>query len=156
MTGIMHRLKHAFAVDPTGPAEPTPAQQPCVDWVCIQIARRRLTTPGLLFLEMSRPLNYLGSQVLHFMRPGIWALASSQTYEGYIEFSHYLEHRGSMEYLARRIEHFEDEFTRLEKSGGDLRQFIREHLETVHADAVAAKQVETEAQAARNANQEEV
>lgn len=64
----MSWLKHAFAVDPPGPAEPTPAQRAAVDRVCFEITKRHLSTPALLFLETFRPLNYLGSQVLHINR----------------------------------------------------------------------------------------
>ncbi len=58
------KLRHAFAVDPPGPAEPTPGQQQIVDAFCRWVARRHLTTPGLIVLEMSRPLNWLSAQVM--------------------------------------------------------------------------------------------
>ena len=106
------RLRRAFAVDPPGPAEPTPQQQAAVDWVCRQIAKRHLTTPGLLALEMSRPLNYVGAQMLHVMQPAVWALASQQSYESYVHFSQFLEKRGSLEYMMRRIEALEQEYER--------------------------------------------
>ncbi len=124
-------FRHAFAVDPPGPAEPTPLQQPAVDWLCIQIAKRHLTTPGLIFLEMSRPLNYIGAQAMHVFQPGVWALASQTSYEGYIHFSKFLEHRGSTEYIARRVEHFESEFTRLQDEKEPVGPFIAEHLKQV-------------------------
>ena len=62
--------RHAFAVDPPGPAEPTVFQRPAVDWVCTQIAKRHLSTPGLIFLEMTRPLNWLSAQAMHYSKPG--------------------------------------------------------------------------------------
>lgn len=122
-------FKDAFAVDKPGPAEPTPLQQPAADWVCVQIAKRRLSTPSLIFLEMSRPLNFLGAQTMHFFRPGFWALASQTSYEGYVAFSEFLEHRGSIEYLSRRVEHFESQFTRLEKEGKPIGEFIKSHFD---------------------------
>lgn len=121
-------LKHAFAVDPPGPAQPSPRQQLAVDWVCVQIAKRHLTTPGLVFLEMSRPLNWIGAQTMHFFQPGVWALAAEPTYESYKHFSAYLEQRGSMEYLAGRVEHFEQEFTHVEKTGGSVGEYIEKHF----------------------------
>lgn len=131
----MKWLRYAFAVDKPGPADPTPLQQPAVDWACIQIAKRRLTTPGLIFLEMSRPLNFLGAQAMHFLRPGFWAIASQTSHEGYVQFSEFLEHRGSMEYLARRVEFFESEFTRLQEEGEPVGAFIRDHLKMVRREA---------------------
>ena len=103
-------LRHAFAVDPPGPATPTPEQQPAVDWLCRQVAKRHLTTPGLIALEMSRPLNFVFAQGMQFFSPGIWALVGQQSYEHYQHFAVFMEHRGAMEYLERRIEHFEAQF----------------------------------------------
>ena len=133
------RLKHAFAVDPPGAAEPTVEQQPAVDWVCMQVAKRRLTTPGLIFLEMSRPLNWIGAQAMHFCQPGVWALAAQRTYDGYVHFSQFLERRGSMEYLVKRIEHFEEQFTRIEKQGGRPGRYIQEHFEKLRHEAETSK-----------------
>jgi hypothetical protein len=110
MGALRSKLRHAFAVDPPGPAEPTAQQQVPVDWLCRQIAMRHLTTPALVFLEMSRPLNYLSSQIGHFIAPSVWAIARRMTYENYCHFVTFLEQRGSIEYLARRVEHFEQEF----------------------------------------------
>jgi hypothetical protein len=107
---VRDRVRHAFAVDPPGPAKPTPDQQPAVDWVCEQVARRHLTMPGLVALEMSRPLNFVFSQAMHFFSPGAWALLRQRNYEQYEHFAAFMEHRGAMEYLERRIEHFEARF----------------------------------------------
>ncbi len=104
------RLRHAFAVDPPGPAEPTEKQQPAVDWLCMQVAKRHLTTPGLIALEMSRPLNWVFSQGMHMFSPGAWAVFGQQNYEHYQQFASFLERRGAMEYLERRIEQFEQEY----------------------------------------------
>lgn len=104
------RLKNAFAVDPPGATEPTPEQQPAIDWLCKQIAKRRLTTPGLIALEMCRPLNYVGAQAMHVFQPFAWALATEKGHENYVHLSQFLEKRGSMEYMMRRIEHFEAEY----------------------------------------------
>ena len=112
-------IRRAFAVDPPGSAEPTPEQQPAVDWFCKQVAKRRLTTPGLIALEMSRPLNFIGAQAMHFFAPGVWALLRQQSYEHYIHFSAFLEKRGSVDYLVHRIEHFEALYERRDRGGED-------------------------------------
>ena len=105
----MRWLKHAFAVDPPGPVEPTPEQQAAVDALCRQIVKRHLTTPSLVFLEMSRPLNYVGSQVLHFFAP---ILSIITRRGGHRHFAAFLEHRGAIDYLCRRIEELEAQATR--------------------------------------------
>ncbi len=110
MGSLRSKLKHAFAVDAPGAVEPTEAQRPAVEWVCMQVAKRNMTLPGLIVLEMTRPLNYLGAQVMHFSRPGVWAIAPSRLYSGYKNFAEFLEHRGSIEYMCRRIEELEAEY----------------------------------------------
>ena len=109
MSAWREKLRHAFAVDPPGPAEPAPQEQEAVERFCRWVARRHLSTPGVVLLEMSRPLNYFASQALQFFAPGMWALARQQTYERYGHFAAFLERRGSVEYLAHRIEQIEQE-----------------------------------------------
>ena len=104
-------LKHAFAIDPPGPAEPTPRQAEVVDRVCREVVRRRLTTPALLMLEMSRPLNFITAQAIHFFDPVVRAITDAN---GPREFAAFLEHRGSIDYFVRRIEEMEAEAMRRE------------------------------------------
>jgi hypothetical protein len=115
-------LRHAFAVDAPGPAEPSAEEQPVVDWLCATIARKRMAVPGLMLAEMMRPLSYLGAQAMHVTAPAVWALASRQTYAGYEHFARFLERRGSIEYIARRIEHFEAELARARRARCDATQ----------------------------------
>ena len=102
----MKWLRHAFAVDAPGPAEPTDAQRAIVERVCVQIVKRHLTTPAIAFLEMSRPLNFIGAQTMHFFHPFVAAVAST---EGYRRFAEFLEQRGSIDFICRRIEALEAE-----------------------------------------------
>ncbi len=97
-------IKNAFAVDPPGPAIPTEPQRKVVDRVCLEIVRRHMSTPGLIFLETFRPLSYVGSQVLHFFQPIVSAVLRG---EGYQHFTDFLEQRGSIDYLCERIEKLE-------------------------------------------------
>lgn len=115
----MRWLKHAFAVEPPGPAEPTPSQQPSVDWLCSMAARRRLTTPAWMALHICRPLNWVGSMSMHFMTPAVWAVAPEKLFCNYRAFAGYLENRGSIDYMIRRVEHFEARYRLLEKQAND-------------------------------------
>ena len=110
MGSLRSKLKHAFAVDVPGAVEPTDAQRPAVEWVCAQVAKRHLTLPGLIALEMMRPLNWIGAQVMHMTSPGVWAIAPKHLYGGYKNFAEFLEKRGSVEYMCRRIEELEAEY----------------------------------------------
>jgi hypothetical protein len=100
----MKWLRHAFAVDAPGPAEPSEAQRAVVEGVCVQIVKRHLSTPAIAFLEMSRPMNFVGAQTMHFFQPFVAALANVEEYRHFAEF---LEQRGSIGYICRRIEALE-------------------------------------------------
>jgi len=94
-------LKHAFAVDAAAPAAPNDAQRDLVERLCAEIARRRLTTPALLMLEMSRPLNYVSAQMLHFFQPFAAIVTDAA---GYQQFAEFLEQRGSIDYICLRLQ----------------------------------------------------
>jgi hypothetical protein len=100
----MEWLRHAFAVDPTGPATPTDAQREVIDRLCREVVRRRLTTPALLALEMSRPLTYVSAQVLHFFQPFLTVIADAAAYDA---FTRFVEQRGSVDYLIERLDALE-------------------------------------------------
>ncbi len=97
----MQWLKHAFAVDPPGPAEPTDEQRLAIDRVVEEVVRRGLATPTLIALEMGRPLNFLGSQALHFFSPFLSVFANTS---GYRHFAKFLELRGSIPFICDAIE----------------------------------------------------
>ena len=109
----MKWLKHAFAVEPDGPAEPTEAQRAVVQRVCRAIVRRRMTTPVLMFLETTRPLNYLTAQTMHFFAPVVTAVVDR---EGYRHLAAFLERRGSVDYLCRQLEALEAEEDEADRS----------------------------------------
>ena len=105
----MSWLGHAFAVERPGPAQPTEAQRPVVDRVCLEIVRRRLTTPALILLETSRPLNYLGAQAMHFLEPIVSAILDG---DGYRRFTEFIERRGSVDYFCDRLQEMETQASR--------------------------------------------
>ena len=100
----MKWLKHAFATDPPGPAQPTDAQRLVVDRLCREVVRRRMSTPALMVLEMSRPLNYVSAQLLHFFQPFFTVLTDAAAYD---QFTSFLEQRGSFDYISGRLEALE-------------------------------------------------
>jgi len=97
-------MRHAFAVDPPGPAEPTAEQREVVERVCRWLAAREMETPALLLLDMSRPLNAVAAAGLTAFNPAVWALGGDATAEQCRHFAEYLERRGSIEWMAARIE----------------------------------------------------
>ena len=114
MGSLKAKLRHAFAVDPPGKAEPTPQQQVPVDWLCKLASRKHLTTPALVTLEMCRPLNWMFAQVMHIFQPAVWAITPQKLFASYKSFAGFLENRGSIEYMLHRVEHWEEHFQALE------------------------------------------
>lgn len=55
-------------------------------------------------IEMSRPLNYLSAQVLTFFQPFVTMVGDAAAYQ---HFTAFLEQRGSLDYIAARIEALE-------------------------------------------------
>jgi hypothetical protein len=65
--GLQGRLKHAFATDP---GEPLTAEDiALLERAADTIATRGMATPAIMFLESLGPMNFLGSQALHFFTP---------------------------------------------------------------------------------------
>ena len=98
--------RHAFAVDPTGPTEPTSAEREVVDRLLKEIVRRRMTTPALIFFESAPSMNYIASQTMVFLAPFARVLTTTG---GYDRFTEFLERRGSVEYMILRLETLEME-----------------------------------------------
>lgn len=66
--GLKASLRHAFALQPEG--QPLTAEdQALLDKVASAIVQRRMAGPAILFLESAGPMNFLGSQALHFLTP---------------------------------------------------------------------------------------
>jgi hypothetical protein len=65
---VTTRLRHAFAIAPEG--QPLTAEDlALLERVADQVVRRGMATPAALFLESMGPMNFLGSQALHFLTP---------------------------------------------------------------------------------------
>ncbi|MEW4489019.1 hypothetical protein AB1L42_13115 [Thalassoglobus sp. JC818] len=101
-------LQHAFAM-PTESAKPTDRQLQIVEKLAREVARRELTTPAIAFLEMSRPLNYLGSQALHFFQPIATAVLNPQDYS---EFAEFLGRRDSIDWMIEKVNESEADFAK--------------------------------------------
>ncbi|QDT43989.1 hypothetical protein Pan241w_40930 [Gimesia alba] len=98
---IKQWLAHAFAVERPEDFAPTAEQQQIADRICREIIRRDMVTLAILSLETCRPLNYIGSQAIHFFAPFLSFLVDPQAQKIFAEF---LEKRGSIEWLCQRLE----------------------------------------------------
>jgi hypothetical protein len=102
-------LRHAFAVEPSGPAEPTPDERAALDPLLAEIRRRGLVAPAVIFLESCAPLNTVGAQALHFMQPFATAVLDPVRYA---TLSRYLERRGSIEWVVRELQRSREEVSK--------------------------------------------
>jgi hypothetical protein len=78
-----------------------------------KIVDLRMGVPAIFFLEMHKPLNFLGSQVMAFLDPIVTTFFSVNEYK---QIQQILEKRDSIEYFIREIENQESEFLAQEKA----------------------------------------
>jgi hypothetical protein len=72
-----------------------------IEWVAKQVVKRGLSTPAIVFVEMSRPVSFLGSQAVHFFAPFINVAINSQLSS---EIATVMEDRKNIDRLVDRIE----------------------------------------------------
>ena len=85
---------------------PQDEQRELLEKIAMQVVKRRLTAPAILFLEMCKPLNFLGSQVLIALNPFVQAVFNTAEYQ---KFALIIEKDANVELLIRLIEEFDGE-----------------------------------------------
>jgi hypothetical protein len=80
--------------------------------VAERVVQMRMTVPAIFFLESSKPLAFVGSQLLIFLEPFVQALFNFAQYQ---RFALLMEDRDNWEALVRKIEDLEAEYTAKEK-----------------------------------------
>jgi hypothetical protein len=80
--------------------------------VAERIVGMRMTVPAIFFLESSKPLAFLGSQLLIFLEPFVQTLFNFRQYQ---RFAFLMEDRTNWESLIRKVEELEAEHTEKEK-----------------------------------------
>jgi hypothetical protein len=73
-----------------------------LDELADAIVKRHMATPALFFLESMRPLSFVGSQMMVFLRPMISLVWTNPA--RWDQLQRVLEVRGSVEELVRRLE----------------------------------------------------
>ena len=90
---------HAFAVDGAD-EELTEEDRELIRRVAAFVIRRRMTAPAVMLLESSRPLTFVGSQFMHFVKPFATIALNAQEYE---RFARLLGRRSSIDLLLDAI-----------------------------------------------------
>lgn len=85
---------------------PQSDQRDLLKKVATQIVKRRLTAPAILFLEMCKPLNFLGSQILIALNPFVQTIFKTTEYQ---KFALIIEKDANVELLIRLIEELDVE-----------------------------------------------
>ena len=98
--GLRAALRHAFLVEPEGPAEPDAAERAAIEPLLAEVRRRGLAVPAVLFLESVAPLNGVGAQALHFLQPFATAVLDPVRYAALARF---LERRGSVAWMVEEL-----------------------------------------------------
>ncbi|MDD3626346.1 MAG: hypothetical protein PHV06_03425 [bacterium] len=83
-----------------------------IDKIAKKIVYLGLSTPAIFFIEMHKPMNFLGSQLLVFLEPILWGFFNTDEFR---RFALILEKRDSLEVLLRRIEELEEEINEKKK-----------------------------------------
>jgi len=84
----------------------TPDEQNLLDRLARMAVKYSLTVPAIMFLEASKPLSFVGNQLMVFFKPMAGAIYTGADYDHAIRL---LEDRENMEILIRRIEELEVE-----------------------------------------------
>jgi hypothetical protein len=98
--GLSAGLRHAFAVEPEG--RPLDAEDMALlERVADAVVRRGMESPAVLFLESMGPMNFLGSQALHFFTPLLDVVFPQRDIERVAQL---LERRDTLTRLATLID----------------------------------------------------
>ena len=97
-------LRNAFSLEsPYGPL--TDADRDLLDRLAHAVVERQMGTPAVLFLESVRPLNYIGSQAMVFLRPFLAGIFKPADYDRLTEI---MERREGIAGLVNAIEGYEE------------------------------------------------
>ena len=91
---------HAFAVEPPADRLIDESEQELIDRVADFLVRRGLAAPAVMLLEVGRPLNFVGSQLLVFLGPFISLIFNPGELK---RFTRLLAKRGAIDALVEAI-----------------------------------------------------
>jgi hypothetical protein len=92
----------------------TPRQDEIFDRIAGRVVELGMTVPAILFLESSKPLSFIGSQLLLFMDPFVRIFLNSGDYA---EFAEAIGNRDKFELFIQKIEKLQGEFDRRKDEG---------------------------------------
>ena len=92
--------------------DPDPKDLEMIEMVAAKVVELRMAVPAILFAESSKPLSFVGSQMMYFFEPFVKAFLKG---DNYTRFAALLEDRANVERFLQAVENREHEFQELEK-----------------------------------------
>ena len=83
-----------------------------MDAIARKIARIGMTAPAIFFIEMNRPLSFIGSQLMIFLEPFIMAFFDTRKYR---QFALLMEDRKNIDKFLDLIDKYDYEYKQEEK-----------------------------------------
>lgn len=105
MANLSDFLKNAFSYKESN-EKFTKEEEELMDRLSKRIVDMKLTAPAIFLLETSRPLNFVGSQVLAFFEPIVKSFFNWKDYE---RIRLILERRNSISTILEKIEKYSKE-----------------------------------------------
>jgi hypothetical protein len=90
--------------------------------VAERLVRMRMSVPAIFFLESSKPLAFIGGQLLIFLEPFVQTLFNFAQYQ---RFALLMEDRDNWEKMIRKLEDLEAEYSEKEKQENKARKEAR-------------------------------
>jgi hypothetical protein len=113
---------------------PTPEEQVLIDRFAQWVVQRGLSVPAIMALESTKPLNWIGSQMMLVAEPAAWAIEPMLkaffkfNHQDYLRFQQLLEKRWSMEQIILAVEKFDAEAKVKEDEQKAIRKAERKRL----------------------------
>jgi hypothetical protein len=101
-----------------------------IDAVAARVVRMGLAVPAIFFLESTKPLSYVGSQVLVFLEPFVKSVLTVASYDRFVAL---LEDRSNIEKLLRRIEEMDEEAREREREEKKRAKAEKRQAQELHA-----------------------
>ncbi|HTL62216.1 MAG TPA: hypothetical protein VL261_11270 [Nitrospira sp.] len=98
---LHHGIRHAFSTQPVAAAVSS-EDLALMERMADALVTRGMGTPAMMFLESMGPMNFLGSQALHFLTPLLECAFEGKDFE---RVASLLERRDSISRLVALIEH---------------------------------------------------
>jgi hypothetical protein len=97
---------------------------PLISRLAKEIVDRSLSAPAIMFLESTKPLSFVGSQIMVFFAPFVKAFWTGPTYD---QLASLLEERENVETLLKEIERLEAERAAERKAEKERRKAEKAH-----------------------------